>query len=170
MPPIRFRSRHLHSTFYDYTHDKLIELGWIAADPTQPVNFGTKSVTMTDYQPEERDVINENTVAVSLGDYDDDNDEELGATHGGNRSAPYEIYIDVYMEKQAHSLAICDDIRDIYKDLTLHLIDQITMTATDNLIEVEAVHGPERPTGAQANQFKRNWRAMRLDVRLFFQT
>lgn len=171
MPPIRFRSRHLHATFYDYVQSQLVALNWITVNPGDPVNFGTESVTMIDYQPDERlEQIKQNTVAVSLGDYPSDEDEELGAAIGGVRSAPYEIYIDAYMAEQALSLAICDDIRDIFTDKFLHLVDQINMIETENLIEVETIHGPERIPGTAADQFKRHWRAMRLDVRLYFQS
>lgn len=167
MPPIRFRSRHLHATFFTHTKDALTALGWI----NPPVNFGTTPITMIDYQPDERsEQIKNNTVSVSLGDYAEDDDEELGATHGGVRSALYPVWIDVYMSEQALSLAICDDIRDMYTDVTLTMIDQITMSATTFPIEVETIDGPARIPGATADQFKRHWRAIRLDARLYFQT
>lgn len=167
MAAIRFRSRHLHATFFNHTTDALTALGWI----NPPINFGTVPITMIDYQPDERsEQIKNNTVSVSLGDYENDDDEELGATHGGVRSALYQVYVDVYMSEQALSLAICDDIRDIYTDRMLTLIDQITMTDTGDKIEVENIEGPARIPGASADQFKRHWRAMRLDARLYYQT
>lgn len=167
MALIRFRSRHLHATFFDYTKARLSELGWVNA----PVNFGTVGLNFIDYQPDERsEQIRQNTVSISLGDYQNDEDEEVGAAMGGSRGAPYAVYIDVYMAEQALSQALCDDIRDIYTDQTLELIDQISGAATGNLIEVENVDGPSRIPGAAADQFKRHWRAMRLDVRLYFNT
>lgn len=167
MPPLRFRTRHLHATFFDYTQANLRALGWIDA----PINFGTIPVTMIDYQPDERfEQVKKNTVSVSLGDFENDEDEELGAGVGGTRAAPYQVFIDAYMAEQALSLAICDDIRDIFTDRTIHLVDQINNVETENLIEVQNVNGPERIQGTAADQFKRHWRAMRLDVNLYFQT
>lgn len=167
MPPIRFRSRHLHATIFDFTQAGLDALGWI----TLPINFGTDPVTLIDYQPDERlQQIQHNTVAVSLGDYESDEDEELGASLGGARSANYAVFVDVYMAEQALSQAICDDVRDLFTDQSLYLVDQITQLATSDLIQVENIDGPARVPGGSADQFRRHWRAMRLDCRLFFQS
>jgi hypothetical protein len=169
MPPIRFRSRHLHATFVNNTIDGLGEAGWMSA----PVNFGTAPVTVIDYQPDDREkAIAHNTVAVSLGDYAADNEEELGAlTGGGLNSALYGVYIDVYMAEAPLAIAICDDIRDLYKSQSMPLINQISGAPEPNhLIQVDQVLGPEKPpTGGNAT-FQRYWRIMRVDARLYFQT
>ena len=91
---------------------------------------------------------------------------------GGLRSAPYQIFIDVYMAEQALSIAICDDVRDIFTDLTLPVINQITGNPQPFVMaEVEVVRGPERPPNTVgAEQFKRFWRIMRIDVSLYFNT
>jgi predicted secreted hydrolase len=167
MPPIRFRSRFLHATIFDYTQAGLDALGWI----TPPINFGTEAITMIDFQPDERlQQIQHNTVAVSLGDYENDEDEELGAGLGGTRSAPYVVFVDVYMAEQALSHAICDDVRDIFTDQSMYLVDQITQIPTSDLIQIDNIDGPARVPGGTADQFRRHWRAMRLDCRLFFQS
>jgi hypothetical protein len=170
---IRFRSRHLHATFVEDVTTKLTELGWIPATPSTPVNFGTTACTVVDYQPDERiHAIVTNTVAVSLADYTSDEDEELGAAYGGLRGAPYSVFIDVYMAEQSLSLAITDDIRDAYTDRYLPLTNQITQTPVPDVrIAVENVVGPERPSAqVGAEQFKKFWRTMRLDTRLYFNT
>jgi hypothetical protein len=167
MPPIRFRSRHLHATFYNQLKTSLDTLGWV----NPPVNFGTAPLVFMDYQPDERAVqIKQNTVAVSLGDFDADLDEELGASGGGLRSAEYNVYIDVYMQEQALSQALCDDVRDIYTDFQMDLIDQVTQAPIYGaLIQVDTVIGPQKPSiGVDA--FKRYWRTMRLDAVLYFQS
>jgi hypothetical protein len=167
MPPIRFRSRFLHATIFDYTQSHLDDLGWI----TPPINFGTEAITMIDYQPDERLApIQHNTVAVSLGDYESDEDEELGAALHGTRSALYVVFVDVYMAEQALSHAICDDVRDIFTDKSMFLVDQITQLDTTDLIQIETIDGPARVPGGSVDQFRRHWRAMRLDCRLFFQS
>lgn len=166
----RFRSRHLHATFVHHIAAQLGALGW----STPPINFGTTAITVTDYLPDDRiGAIAPNTVAVSLGDFVRDEEEELGSAIGGGvRSAPYQVFIDVYMAEQALSHAICDDIRDIYTDTTIMLVDQVTgLDVFGSPIEVESVLGPERPSQVLgAEQFKKYWRTMRLDTRLYFQT
>jgi hypothetical protein len=166
--PIRFRSRHLHASFVDYVRAGLDQRGWI----TPPVNFGARPVTLIDYQPDDRNTqIQHNTISVSLGDYDQDEDEELGAAMGGLRSALYQVFIDVYMQEQALSLAICDDVRDMFQDRFITLIDQITLAPVLNTtIEVDSVVGPDKPSAGPADQFRKYWRTMRIDGRLFFQT
>lgn len=165
----RFRSRHLHATFYNHFVTEMTALGWV----NTPVNFGTQALTVIDYQPEDRtETIRHNTVAVSLGNYGSDEDEELGATGGGLRSALYNVFIDIYMSEQALAVAVADDVRDIYTDLTMPLINQITASPeTGTLIEVDQVLGPERPAGtAGSDTFRKNWRIMRVDARLFYQS
>lgn len=167
MAAIRFRSRHLHATFFNQLTTALTTLGWIGT----PVNFGADPLHMMDYQPDERSVqIHHNTVAVSLGDYGTDEDAELGAQAGGLRQADYSIFIDVYMEEQALAAALCDDIRDIYTDFSMLLVDQITGQDVPNaVIEVQEVYGPEKP-GSGIEQFKRYWRTMHINATLYFQS
>ena len=170
MAPIRFRSRHLHATLVEHLRVQLDQRGWI----TPPINFDEDPATVLDYQPDERGVaINANTVAISLGDFEADEDEELGARFpGGLRSASYPVFIDVYMAKQALSVSICDDIRDIYQDLTVPLVDQLTGTQVPGaMIEIAAIIGPERPPAATgAENFRRYWRVMRMAADLYYNT
>jgi hypothetical protein len=169
MPAPRFRSRHLHATFYKQFIVDMSALGWMHA----PVNFGTQALTVIDYQPEDRnETIKHNTVAVSLGNYGSDEDEELGAKGGGLRSALYNIFIDIYMSEQALAIAVADDVRDIYTDLTMPLVNQIDgQVEPATLIEVDQVLGPERPGGgAGSDTFRKHWRVMRVDGRLFYQS
>lgn len=165
----RFRSRHLHATFYKQFIADMQTLGWVSP----PVNFGADPVTFIDYQPEDRqETIKKNTIAVSLGNYGADEDEELGALGGGLRSALYNVFIDIYMAEQALAIAVSDDVRDIYTDLTMPLINQIDGTVEPGtLIEVDTILGPERPGGgAGSDTFRKHWRVMRVDGRLFYQS
>lgn len=167
MTSIRFRSRFLHATFVADVRTHLAALGWASA----PVNFGATPITVIDYQPDERaEKVAINTVSVSLADYTNDSDEELGARGGGLRSAPYSVFVDVYMAEQALSLAICDDVRDIYTDRFVTLINQITgQPVPDTTIEIENVLGPERPSAnIGAEQFRKFWRTMRVDATLYY--
>lgn len=163
---IRFRSRHLRATVYNKVKADLTTLGWVTA----PVNFDADPVRFIDYQPDERgEMITGNTVAVSIGDVANDEDAELGAILGGLRSAWYPIFIDVYMAEQSLSDAVCDDIRSIFDTKIFPLVNQVTSVNSDEVIEIEEVLGPDRPPAAgSAEAFKRNWRIMRLGVRLYY--
>lgn len=167
MAPIRFRSRHLHATFYNQLRADLTALGWVNA----PVNFGAAPLTFMDFPPDERATqIKQNTVAVALGDYDSDDDAEVGAAGGGLRKAEYHVFIDVYMEEQSLAHALCDDVRDIYTDYSCDLINQITGQPVPNVrIEVEEIVGPERPSSGP-DVFQRYWRTMNLLVIVYFQS
>lgn len=166
MALLRHRSRHVHATVYNYLRTELAVLGWI----NPPINFGTEAISLVDYQPDERgERIEHNTVAVSIGDVPSDREEELGANVGGLRSGLYPIFIDVYMADQSLAVAMCDDIRQIFDNAYLPVIDQVTGDPSDYIIDVEEVFGPQRPNAQiGAEQFKRYWRIMRLDARVYY--
>lgn len=164
---IRHRSRHLRATIVDRVKDGLTDLGWVDT-ALGPINFGADPVLVVDYQPDERgETIVHNTVAVSLGDVVNDEDEELG---GGLRSAWYPVFIDVYMSNQALTDAVCDDIRELFDTKIFPLVNQISGADAAERIEVDEVIGPDRPNASLGiDQFKRYWRIMRLGVRLYYQ-
>lgn len=166
MANLRHRSRHIHASLVNYLRNELSGTGWV----NPPINFGTAPVVLVDYQPEERgERIEQNTVAVSLGDIPADRDEELGAAAGGLRSGLYPVFVDVYMADQPLSIAICDDIRDAFDNAYLPVIDQVTGDPSDYVMDIEEVFGPERPNAQLgADQFKRFWRIMRLAVRVYY--
>jgi len=166
---IRFRSRYVHAAVVEHLRTQLTALGWVAP----PTNFGAMPVRVVDYQPDERgERIEQNTVAVSLGDLGSDEDRELGASAGGLRSMEYPIFIDVYMSEQALSVAIGDDIRDILQHLVLPIVDKATGQVVPNArLQVEDVMGPTRPQASiGAEQFKRFWRVIKLETHLYYQT
>jgi hypothetical protein len=174
MPAVRFRTRFLHATVYDYVRAHLGELGWTTGvgNTSGDINFDTEPVRVIDYQPDERgERINVNTVSVSMGDVPATVDEELGAAEGGLQSIPYRVYLDVYMQETSHTIALCDDLRDMFENLTLQLEDKINGGfVPDVLLSVDDVVGPERPpAGSQSNEgFKRSWRVVYLDTQLYF--
>jgi hypothetical protein len=165
----RFRSRFVHATIVDATKTALDQLGWLNA----PINFDTAPIRVLDYQPDERgEKVNVNTVAVTLGDVPADADEELGAAVGGLRSASYPIWCDIYMQEQALSVAVADDLRDTFSDLALQLEDKIHGGFVSGvIIHVEDIIGPERPPSANTNDtFKKFWRVLHFSAVLYFNT
>ena len=171
---IRFRTRFLHATIYDAVRAALPGLGWVtgASNTTGLINFDTEPVKVIDYQPDERgERINVNTIAVTMGDVPATAEEELGASYGGLNSIAYRIYLDVYMVETALTIALCDDLRDIFEDVSLQVEDKINGGyVPDVTLTVEDVVGPERPpSGSQSTEaFKRSWRVVYLDTQLYF--
>jgi hypothetical protein len=156
----RFKIRTAHAT-------GLTAAGWTGST----INFGTPACIVVDYQPDERKAdIAVNTVAVSLGDIDIDVDEELGATYGGLWSIRIPVFIDVYGEKQAISVAICDDLRDMFFGQIIPMVDQVTnLSISGANIEIDKVLGPHQPTGSAAmDGFKKFWRIIRVDAILYY--
>jgi hypothetical protein len=162
----RHPSRHVHATVFNLVKSGLTTLGWV----NSPVNFSTTPVTFLDFQPEERGVdIVANTIAVSLGDVEDD---VLGQVGGGLWSRRYPIFIDVYGVHLPITEAICDDVRDLLPEpgAAFALVDQTTgLDVAGADLEIEFLFGPERPAVAGTfDGLKRNWRIMRLQVALTF--
>jgi hypothetical protein len=165
---IRFRTRFVHATVVTYLREQMSDLGWT----TPPINFGTTKMTILENAPDERDgAVPVNTVVVTLGNLDITDEEELGAASGGLSSMAYPVFFDIYMDEQSLSVAVADDIRDIFENLHLPLIDQITGGLVPNAkISFEDTVGPERPDAAGGEGFRRYWRVVKTTARLYFNT
>jgi hypothetical protein len=76
------------------------------------------------------------------------------------------------MAEQALTQAMCDDIRDMFTDEAFELIDQINSgPVAGSRIVIEDIAGPERPPAAVgAEQFKKFWRTMIVEGRLYYLT
>jgi hypothetical protein len=112
-----------------------------------------------------------NTVVVTLGNLDVTDEEELGAATGGLSSMAYPVFFDIYMDETALSVAVADDIRDIFENVYLPLVDQITGGLVPNAqIAFEDTIGPERPDTAGGENFRRYWRVVKTTARLYFNT
>ncbi len=153
---LRFRPRHLQRTLLAHLRADLD--GWI----TEPTNFGTRPITVLDYQPDEAGVqIEPNTLALTLGDWAAERPEQLG---GGLASNDYAVFIDFYGASAAIALSVVADIHHLFTNAEFPLLDYSTdpPTETSEYIVCEDVV-VERPLAALASSdFRRSWRVVKL--------
>lgn len=160
---LRHRNRHLHATLVDFITTGLAEFDWMGTN----VPYGAAPITIIDHAPDERGTpITANTVAISLGDEQEDLEQELGASSGGLYAVSVPVFVDVYGEQTAISIAIAGDIKQILKHSNLAMRDWSVMPPVPvpgMWIEIDEVLGPEMPPAARdaTEQFRRNWRLIR---------
>lgn len=180
---IRHKQRHIHASLVTFITAGLQADGWLDANAP----FGATPVTIVDYQPEERGTaIAPNTVAISMGDQGTDDEWELGGRYGGLLSVEIPLFVDVYGERAAISLAIASDIKDRLRWAVLPVFDQVQagfdndpfnqtgfdtdVSAPGMTIEVDSVMGPEAPKVVDtAGQLKQHWRVLRARTVTYFQ-
>jgi hypothetical protein len=162
-PSLRFRQRHVHETCLHYIRTALDDLGW----RTPPINFGTRPVTLLEYQPEEAGAqVVPNTVAVTMGDEPEDVDEELGA---GLQSCDYTLFVDVYGANAPVASSIASDLKAALKNRLIPMRDYSTEdagVATQHTIEFNTVM-IDRPTPTGGVD-KRYWRVVKATATLYF--
>jgi len=167
MAIIRHKQRLVHKQLVDVLQAGLAEMGWV----NEPVLFAATPVTLVDYQPEERGKpIAPNTVAISMGDEQDDAGAELGSAMGGLQSVEIPLFVDIYGEQQAISIALGADVKYLLKNKVMPLLgwDGAPTGAT---LEIDDVFGPETPGEANtagAENFKRHWRVVKARTITYF--
>lgn len=174
---LRFRYRHVHATLYSYVKAGLVARNWgdSSLDPSDPVNasinFGSPPATYHDIQPDEAGVpITPNTVAITLGDEPGSVDWEMGA---GARLVEFPLFVDVYGVNQSIAQSLGSDIRDLLDDQYLWVQDftQQPPVATEEQIELLhediSIGRPQASFGAA--DFKRYWRVVRANARVYYQ-
>jgi len=171
MATLRHRPRHLHATLVDYLRQGLRELDW--EGPNVP--YGATPITIVDHQPDERGTpVLANTVAISMGDEQADVEMELGAATGGLHSVLVPLFVDVYGEQGAISVAIASDVKQLLRHANLRLRDWSkpdAPPAPGMWIEIDEVLGPEFPQAAQqaTEQFRKNWRVVKAATVTYFE-
>lgn len=107
---LRHAPRHIHQTVVEYLTGQLDALGWTdATEANRP--FGAPQVRIQSYLPPESELtsVTAGLVAITLGDEFDAVDEELG---GPLHSQEVPFFVDCFMDKDAHALALATDVRD----------------------------------------------------------
>ena len=111
MSYLRHASRHIHHTVATTIQDGLIALNWTIPGSTPfgaPVlRFQRTTALVGGKLP---DKMSPGLVTITLGDEVEPDPEELG---GALHSVELPIFIDIFMDKDAHALAAAEDIRDI---------------------------------------------------------
>lgn len=107
---LRFATRHIHGTVTNYLTDRLDELTWTTVTPP----LGAPQVRIQAFMPPESELtsVQSGLLAISLGDEVDALEEEMG---GPLHSQEFPIFVDIFMEKEAHALSLATDVRDIFR-------------------------------------------------------
>lgn len=112
MTYLRHSARHVHQTVASYLREHLTSLGWIG--PPESTPFGATPVRLrTSHPPEwkEESRLEAGTIAVTLGDENAALLEELG---GPLSSVEHPIFVDIFMDNEAITLALALDVRDLF--------------------------------------------------------
>ena len=106
---LRHAARHVHHTVANYVEAQLTELNWLSDTPP----FGAQPVairrTAAFLGSELVEGIGAGTITITLGDEVNPDPEELG---GPLTRQDYPIFIDVFQDSEAVTLALATDVRD----------------------------------------------------------
>lgn len=165
---LRHSTRHVFQTLYDHVSEQLAILGWTVAGQTP---FGAPLVTLVDKPLVDGDQIRKEAQAgmvfVTLGTELNPEEQELG---GPLAIQEIPIFFDVFMDANAHAVALACDIRDILRGRiggkrVLDVVNQVTGVAepgwTFELVDVERVSPDQR--------FAMHWQSVKVTAETTFQ-
>jgi hypothetical protein len=172
---LRFRRRHVLKTIANYLRQNMVARGWgirgvndpLAPDPG--LNFGGSPwcyiETLPEFVPTS---VGFNTVAVTLGNEDENIPEEMG---GSLYSVSYPLTVDVYGETASGSVSMSADLKAVMCDVVIPVYDftGVPSQVPGEYVEFEHVMGPSRPTEATISQdFRRHWRQVQVEAVAYF--
>lgn len=173
---MRFRSRHVQQTLADHLQDGLDQLGWVSTprnfDLASPVRFIDVDVdeligATAEETAELRSRMEGYVVAVGVQEQDPQLEEEMG---GPLRSVVMEVTVDVWGELTSVTMSLTDDIRDLLSEAFINLKDygQDPVVTLDDYIEPMGVRVLKPPGNVVGIDFKKKWRIVGLDARVYF--
>lgn len=169
---LRFRARHVHRTIYEYVISELATLGWptVAAIAGGAVsNFGTDGLTVLEFTPDDAGQrVAANTLVVTLGDEPHAIDQELG---DGLRLIAFPVFVDIYGANQGIATSIASDVKTLFEDRYMQVIDFGLTPPADSAEYLEFDKDDvsvDRPPGTGATDFRRYWRVVRTDARIYY--
>lgn len=168
MSYLRYSSRNVHWTVANWIEATLTSLNWMDPDNTPfgaPVLRVKRTTAAIGGQLPEK--LEPGLVTVTLGDEPMPDEEELG---GALSSIEIPIFIDIFMDLDAHAAAVSEDIRDMLlgrlgpKIRVMPTVDQ----ATDDVRTDWSIHFEDieqiRPEVALAI----HWRVVKVTARVYF--
>lgn len=107
---LRHSARHVHATICDYLEGVLDDLDWTTTSPP----LGADQVNVIRYMPPESELtaIRAGTLAITLGEELDSNEEEMG---GPLARQDMPVFVDIFQSKDAYARALAQDIKDAVK-------------------------------------------------------
>ncbi len=164
---MRFRQRHVQQTVVDYVIFEMTALGWVG--PSVP--FGGTPLSFIEADPEDALAgLVGNTLAISMGDEDEDVIEEMG---GGFYSVQTPLFLDVFAEKHAIAVSIASDVKDLFnrgKQLKVYNYSTGVPVESTEHIEFDQVVGPLKPQAAamSTDNVRRHWRVVKAMCTVFY--
>lgn len=162
---LRHSTRHLHRTVYDYLNTELTALGWTVADS---VPFNAPVVRMQETLPDEWDqasVLEPGTVAVTLGDENATQGQELGGPLG---LIEVPIFIDCFMDTDSTALALALDVRDIFTGRIGTARRYKPVNNYNVTPEVEATGYSVEFDDVVRDRVKNKWHVVKLTAQMYF--
>lgn len=148
---MRHLSRHVHATLVDLTKVALAD--WIGMTPP----YGATRLTVTGVAPSLPEQVEPNLVTLSLEYPSSPRPAELG---GGLQHVGYTIFWDVFAENVSTCMAIVDDLRVAFAEISMPVYDHtdVVAVATDNWIEIDELEVDEPPAAGQVD--RSHWRVV----------
>lgn len=158
---MRFLQRSVRQTVVDYVKGELAELGWVE----EPINFGADPVVFIEVDRQERvDRIDPTTLSVWIPGESQDRLTELG---GVLYQTNIDIVLDIYAEKAAYAIALGSDLKDLFRDRAIPLIDHGAATPPSTPVQAGTIEFRgawlDRPSApVNALEFRGKMRTVRL--------
>lgn len=163
---VRYLQRSVRQTVVDYTKLKLTELGWV----DDPVNFGAEPVQFIEVDRREKvERIDPTTVSIWIPNESADRIAELG---GGLYVTDIDIMVDIYAQKAAYAINIGSDLKDIFRDRSIPLIDYVSSGSTlveAGMVEFMGAYIDRPASPPNAIEFRGTYRTVRLYSRVWFE-
>lgn len=159
---MRFRSRHVHTTTYNFLQQTLVSKGWMGTDP---INFNVSAFTLQDGWTQEPDGLepNEHLIVFSEGDEVDDLEEELG---GGLKSTDYTYFIDVAASEAWIADSVIADLKEVFSGKVLTVKDYTENS--EGVDSSEQVEFTDLEINREAQFDRRAWRTLAMTATVFF--
>lgn len=165
---LRWSSRHVHQSVCDYVTERLEDLGWTVPGSVPTGSAPVRIITeLPDEWDPEESMLENGTLAITLGDEPDAKPEEMG---GSLASIDFPIFVDIYYNVPSEALSLALDVRDIfcgrlpgakrYLDVTNYASESNTL-APGYRMEFENVQR-SKPSG------KVGWQVVKCTAVLYF--
>lgn len=160
---MRYLQRNVHRSVFDHLVTQVTAMGWV----DDPVNFGAEPVTFHEVDLREGvSRIEPTSVAVWVPSESSDRIAELG---GVSWTADLDFVIDIYASQASFSIALASDIKDLFRERSIPLLDHGSGSTPVQAGTVE-LEGAwiDRPTSS-ALEFNGVWRQVRGFTRVWFE-
>lgn len=175
---MRFRSRHVQQTISDYLVAGITELGWINEPrifgldaPVRVIDVDPDQITSDD--PEEirelRSRLDGVTMAINVEEEDEDLIAELG---GPLYRVAMPMSVDVWADLASIATSLASDVKSLLRDAHIPVRDYANggTPVEGSYIEPEMVRISRPPGNVIGIDFKKRWRIVGFDARVWFVT